>query len=164
MNQEGSGWPRGGRPWLLLLEEEREKELSCRKLGEGPSSTELQLSLQSPLVTLSWYSLQDLAEDVQSRPGSPAQAHVSGEYPKAFASAASLGCNLNMQATLPYSGHWPSVYPSAANLTASQAETVHGTGPNFYLNKKFAWWLRPPLFSSPGLEHACSLTGSHSKG
>lgn len=37
MNQEGSGWPRGGRPWLLGLEEEREKELSCRKLGEGIS-------------------------------------------------------------------------------------------------------------------------------
>lgn len=37
MNQEGSGWPRGGRPWLLSLEEEREKELSCRKLGEGTS-------------------------------------------------------------------------------------------------------------------------------
>lgn len=42
MNQEGSGWPRGGRPWLLSLEEEREKELNCRKLGEGtyrPSSS-----------------------------------------------------------------------------------------------------------------------------
>lgn len=37
MNQEGSGWPRGGRPWLLSLEEEREKELNCRKLGEGIS-------------------------------------------------------------------------------------------------------------------------------
>lgn len=38
MNQEGSGWPRGGRPWLLSLEEEeREKEPSCRKLGEGLS-------------------------------------------------------------------------------------------------------------------------------
>lgn len=38
MNQEGSGWPKGGRPWLLSLEEEeREKGLSCRKLGEGTS-------------------------------------------------------------------------------------------------------------------------------
>lgn len=54
-----------------------------------------------------------------------------------------------MQATLPYSGHWLSVYPSAANLTASQAGTVRGTGPNFYLNKKSAWRLRPALFSPP---------------
>lgn len=49
---------------------------------------------------------------------------------------------------LPYSGHRLSVYPSAANLTASQAGTVRGTGPNFYLNKKSAWRLRPTLFSS----------------
>lgn len=54
-----------------------------------------------------------------------------------------------MQATLPYSGHWLSVYSSAANLTASQAGTACGTGPNFYLNKTSAWRLRSGPLSSP---------------
>lgn len=63
MNQEGSGWPRGGRPWLLNLEEEREKELSCRKLGERtsrPSSKPEEPPGHSILVEFA----RDLAEDV----------------------------------------------------------------------------------------------------